>query len=403
MLYNLIFHYREFLQEAGVWKYFYVFRYLTFRAGFAVVTAFVLCMLFAPRVIRLLRRLRIGSAGPTIPKTREMRESLDRAYASKAGTPTMGGLLILGPVLISTVLWADVTNFYVILAMFTVIWLGVLGFMDDYLKMRGSRRRAAMDAGADTVPGRDGLRMWEKLVFQIGLAVIIGGFLYHYWTPGEGMIQRVVTPEGGPPVALNLPFWKFPVGLSVYAFMVVSVLVLVGSSNAVNLADGMDGLAVGCIMPIVFVFLALSYIAGNAIYSAYLYVPFVRGAGDLSIFCGAMLGGCLGFLWYNCHPAEVFMGDTGSLPLGGAIGFLALVTRQEMLLFVVGGVFVLEALSVILQVAYFKMTGGKRVFLMSPLHHHFHLKGWTETQTVVRFWLIAVVAAALALASLKLR
>jgi len=395
MLYNLIYYFKDFLQAAGLWKYANVFRYLTFRSGFAVVTSFCLCMMLAPVVIRLLRRLKVGG-------TAEFgHEVVDRMYASKAGTPTMGGLLIVLTSLVSAVLWADMTNFYIHLAIFTVVWLGALGFVDDYLKMVPSTRNRT--AGAEPRGARDGLKMWEKFVFQIALAVILGGFLYHHWTPPSWAVARIITPEGGPPVALNLPFYKFPITLSVYAFMVVSVLVIAGTSNAVNLADGMDGLATGCIMPIVFVFLALAYIAGNAIYSDYLFVPFVRGAGELSVFCGALLGACLGFLWYNCYPAEVFMGDTGSLPLGGAIGYLALVTRQEALLFIVGGVFVLEALSVILQVGYFKVTGGKRIFLMSPLHYHFQLKGWTETQTVVRFWLIGVMCAALALASLKLR
>ncbi len=383
MLYWLLFDeehgwLREALARAHVWRYLYVFRYQTFRLAFAMVTSFFLCMALAPVLIRLLRRLKVGGAVDF------RNEVVDRMYASRAGTPTMGGILIVPALVISTFFWADVSNFLVFLGLVTVIWLGLLGGADDYLKL--------------VRKSRDGLRMWEKLVFQIALAVLLGFFLYQ-----NGRETVRLPEEGGVGIALNLPFYKWPIPLGPTSFLFISVLVVAGTSNAVNLTDGMDGLAIGSMVPPTAVFLALSYVAGNVIYSDYLYVPYVPGAGELGIFCGALLGACLGFLWYNCSPAQVFMGDTGSLALGGAIGYVALAIRQEFLLLIAGGVFVMEALSVIVQVGYFKLTGGKRVFLMSPIHYHFQLKGWTETQTVVRFWLIGAMFAALALATLKLR
>jgi phospho-N-acetylmuramoyl-pentapeptide-transferase len=376
-----LFHKAEVLHDlfvrTGLWRYVFVFKYQTFRLMFAMVTSFFLCMVFAPWLIRVLRRLKVGGAVDF------RNEVVDRMYASRAGTPTMGGILIVPAVLVSTFLWADIGNFQVFLALLTVAWLGALGGVDDYLKL--------------VKKSRDGLRMWEKLLFQVALAALLAYFL---WQTG-GAIRL---PEGGGRgIALNLPFYKFPIPLSIGLFAFIAVLVVAGTSNAVNLTDGMDGLAIGSMVPPTAVFLILSYVAGNVIYSDHLYLPYVPGAGELAVFCGAILGACLGFLWYNCSPAEVFMGDTGSLALGGAIGYVALATRQEVLLLIAGGVFVMEAVSVMLQVGYFKATGGKRIFLMSPIHYHFQLKGWTETQTVVRLWLLGAMFAALALATLKLR
>jgi phospho-N-acetylmuramoyl-pentapeptide-transferase len=381
MIYWLLFKVEpvhQFLEAHGLERFANVFRYQTFRTAFAVVTSFFVCMAFAPPVIRMLRRLKVGGAVDF------KHEVVDRMYASKAGTPTMGGLLMLPAILLSTLLWADVQNFHVFLALVTVVWLGVLGGVDDYLKL--------------VKKSRDGLRMWEKLLFQIALAVVLAIFLYHV---GRDTIRLPETEERG--IALNLPFYKFPIFLGPFAFAIIAVLVVAGTSNAVNLTDGMDGLAIGSMIPPTVVFLIISYVAGRVDYSSYLFLPYVPGAGELAIFCGALLGASLGFLWYNCAPAQVFMGDTGSLALGGAIGYVALATRQEVLLLLAGGLFVLEALSVMGQVAFFKLTGGKRILLMSPMHFHFQLKGWTETQTVVRFWLIGAMFAALALATLKLR
>jgi phospho-N-acetylmuramoyl-pentapeptide-transferase len=366
------------VEEWGLLRYANVFQYQTFRMAFAMVTSFFLCMVFAPWVIRTLRHLKIGGAVDF------KHEVVDRMYASKAGTPTMGGVLIVPAILISTILWADVQNYYVFLGLITVLWLGVLGGVDDYLKL--------------VKKSRDGLRMWEKLLFQVGLAVLLSVFLY---TVGDATIRLPETEQGG--IALNLPFYKFPVPLPWWGFAIVAVLVVAGTSNAVNLTDGMDGLAVGSMFPPTLVFLILSYVAGRTDFSNYLYIPYVPGVGELSVFCAALLGASLGFLWYNCAPAQVFMGDTGSLALGGAVGYVALATRQEVMLVIAGGMFVLEALSVMLQVGFFKLTGGRRIFLMSPLHYHFQLKGWKETQTVVRFWLLGMMFAAVALASLKLR
>ena len=377
MIYRLVFILQDFLREHDLLRYANVFRYQTFRTAFAVVTSFCVCMVFAPWAIRILRQLKIGGAVDF------KNEAVNRMYSSKVGTPTMGGILIIPAVLISTFVWADIKNIYVFLAMITVIWLGVLGGVDDYLKL--------------VKKSRDGLRMWEKLVFQVALAVLLAFFLYQV----GGQIRLPERNETG--IALNLPFYKFQILLPFWAFAVISVLVVAGTSNAVNLTDGMDGLAIGSMVPPTLVFLVISYISGRVDYSAYLYLPYVPGAGELGVFCGALLGASLGFLWYNCHPAQVFMGDTGSLALGGAIGFVAMATRQESLLLVAGGLFVLEAVSVMLQVAYFKLTHGKRIFLMSPLHHHYQMRGWTETQTVVRFWLLGAMFAALALATLKLR
>jgi len=376
MFYRLLFYFQEFLQQTDLWRFANVFRYQTFRMMFAIVTSFFLLMVFAPVVIRVLKYLKVRGGTDFGNKT------IDQIYASRASTPTMGGILILPAVLVSTLLWADVLNFHVVLGLLTVVWLGVLGGVDDYLKL--------------VKKNRDGLRMWEKLLFQIGLAVLLAFFLYQ-------TRDDIRLPENGTGIALNLPFYKFPIHLPLWAFACLCILVVAGTSNAVNLTDGMDGLAIGSMVPPTLVFLVVSYVAGRVDYSSYLYLPYVPGVGELSVFCGALLGACLGFLWYNCSPAQVFMGDTGSLALGGAIGYVAMATRQEVMLLVAGGMFVVEAMSVILQVGFFRATHGKRIFRMSPIHHHFQLGGWTETQTVVRFWLLGAMFAALALATLKLR
>ncbi|MFO8014584.1 MAG: phospho-N-acetylmuramoyl-pentapeptide-transferase [Phycisphaerae bacterium] len=376
MVYRLLFYLQDWLQDAGLWRYAYALRYQTLRMMMAVVTSFFLLMVLAPSVIRVLKHLKVHGGTDFGNKT------VDQIYASRASTPTMGGVLVVPAVLVSTALWADILNFHVFLGLLTVAWLGTLGAVDDYLNMSARSRR--------------GLRMWEKLLFQVGLAVLLALFLYQ-------TRDHILLPENGTGIALNLPFYKFPIPLSLWGFAIVCILVVAGTSNAVNLTDGMDGLAVGSMVPPTLVFLAISYIAGRVDWSQYLYVPYVRGVGELSIFCAAVLGACLGFLWYNCSPAQVFMGDTGSLALGGAIGYVAMATRQEVMLLIAGGLFVIEAVSVMLQVTCFKITGGKRVLRMSPIHYHFQLGGWTETQTVVRFWLLGAMFAALALASLKLR
>jgi phospho-N-acetylmuramoyl-pentapeptide-transferase len=243
--------------------------------------------------------------------------------------------------------------------------------------------------------------MWEKLLFQVGLGVLLGYFVYR-----QGQHNLATLPLGPETEAYNVlavPFYKRGVTLNVWAFMFIAVLVIAGTSNAVNLTDGMDGLAAGCTALCSFFFMILTFIVGDKEWAVRLLLPHVPLSGELAVTCGAVLGACLGFLWYNCYPAKVFMGDAGSLPLGGLMGYVAIVTRQELMLFIVGGVFVIEAVSVMLQIGYFRLSGGKRIFKVAPIHHHFHLGGWTETQTVTRFWLLAAVFAALALATLKLR
>lgn len=381
MFYRLLFYFQDFLQQIDLWRFANVFRYQTFRMTFAIVTSFFLVMAFAPWVIRVLKDMKVRGGTDFGNKT------IDQIYASRASTPTMGGILIVPAIAVSTLFWADISNFHVFLALLTVVWLGALGAVDDYLKMAKKKADSKRDAG---------LKMWEKLIFQIALAAMLAFFMYR-------MRGEIRLPEDGTGIALNLPFYKFPIHLTLWAFVGVCFLVVAGTSNAVNLTDGMDGLAIGSMVPPTIVFLVVSYIAGRVDYSSYLYLPYVPGVGELSVFCGAILGACLGFLWYNCSPAQVFMGDTGSLALGGAIGYVAIATRQELMLLIAGGLFVIEAASVILQVSYFKLSHGKRIFKMSPIHHHFHLSGWEETQTVVRFWLLGAMFAALALATLKLR
>jgi phospho-N-acetylmuramoyl-pentapeptide-transferase len=356
-----------------------------FRATIAILLSYAIVWLTAPRIIRLLIRKKLGD----IPDFDH--KALNELTQHKANIPTMGGILILLGITLTVLLLADLKNYYIYLAFFSLGWLGLLGFVDDWFKLREKSKTGT----------RDGLKFYQKLLFQIGLGVMLGYFIYRRGAAafeGEAVEHYRV---------LAIPFFKGAVSYGVLlapaAFYIITVLVVAGTSNAVNLTDGMDGLASGCVALCCFVFMLLTYAVGDARVAEYLLFPHIPGAGELSVLCGAMIGSCLGFLWYNCHPAQVFMGDTGSLPLGGLIGFVAIVIRQELMLFIVGGIFVIEAMSVILQVFYFKATKGKRIFLIAPIHHHFHLKGWTETQVVTRFWLLSALFAALALASTKLR
>jgi phospho-N-acetylmuramoyl-pentapeptide-transferase len=275
-----------------------------------------------------------------------------------------------------------------------LVWLSVVGAVDDWFKLTRSRRSGT----------RDGLKMHEKLLFQVGLGVLLGFFVFsfgrsNYATVDVGdNVQQVQSFR-----VLAVPFYKHGIALGVFAFMTISVLVVTLTSNAVNLTDGMDGLASGCVAICSVVFMLIAYMVGSEDAAGKLLLPYVPFSGELAVLCGAIVGSTIGFLWYNCHPAKVFMGDTGSLPLGGLIGYVAIVTRQELMLLIAGGVFVVEALSVIIQVGYFKISGGKRVFLVAPIHHHFHVGGWTEPQTVVRFWIAAAMCAGVALLTLKLR
>ncbi len=349
--------------------------YLLLRAGAAIMISFVLVLLFGGKVIRWLMTQKVGD------RPEFHNATLNELTKNKANTPTMGGIIIIGAIFISTLLFADMGNFYVRMALFCMIYLSILGMIDDWLKLTTARRS----------PGsRDGLMAWEKMVFQIGLGVVLAIFIYKH-NPADNAHL------------LNWPFIR-NIALPASGFAVLTVIVITGTSNAVNLTDGMDGLAAGCMAIVSFAFLALTYITADYRWGdKILGLNPVPGAGELAIVCGAMTGACLGFLWYNCNPAQVFMGDTGSLALGGTMGYVAIVIRQEPMLLLVGGIFVIEALSVIMQVSYFRVTGGKRIFLCSPIHHHFHLKGWSEQQVVVRFWLISALCAAFALATIKFR
>jgi phospho-N-acetylmuramoyl-pentapeptide-transferase len=358
MLYHLLYPLAD---EFGLLN---VVRYITFRAAAATLTALFLSFLLGPPLIRFLDRLRVGQP---------IRE-IGPDHQDKAGTPTMGGLLILIALTVSVLLWSDFSARAVWIVLGVTIGYGALGFADDYAKVR--RRRA------------DGIRARTKLFWQFLLAFVVA--LLIYTDPGFDK-------------ELAVPFFKtFTPNLGPF-YVPLAAVVIVFFSNGVNLTDGLDGLAIGPVMIAAGAFAVLSYAAGHALIADYLAIKYVPGSGQLAIFCGALLGGGMGFLWFNASPAQVFMGDVGSLALGGALGAIAVVIRQEILLVVIGGIFAVEALSVMIQVAYFKATGGRRIFLMAPLHHHFEKLGWPEQKIVVRFWIVAAILALVALSSLKLR
>jgi phospho-N-acetylmuramoyl-pentapeptide-transferase len=346
---------------------FNVFRYITFRAAAAIVTAFLLSWWLGPRFIQTLRRMSVGQ---------NIREVGPQAHQVKAGTPTMGGLLILFAVLVPTLLWGALDNPYVWIVMLVTLAFGGIGFADDYIKVR-KRRNLGLTASA---------KLWLQILAATGVGVTLL-FLPHEYrfnpTLAFPFIKRLVLHLG----LLYIPF---------------VVLVLVAASNTVNLTDGLDGLAIGSTAIAAATYAVFTYIAGNKVIANYLQLSYVPGAGEVTVFCGALVGAGIGFLWYNAHPAEVFMGDVGSLSLGAAIGTVAVLSKQEILLVVVGGLFVLEGLSVIVQVASFKLR-GKRVFRMAPLHHHFELSGWAEPKVIVRFWILSILFALLSLSTLKLR
>jgi phospho-N-acetylmuramoyl-pentapeptide-transferase len=342
-----------------------VFRYITFRSIGAAVTGFLILWLCGPPFIRWLQRRQIGQV---------VRSDGPESHFSKQGVPTMGGLLILASILFSILLWGNLSSGLVWLLAAIAIFFGGIGAMDDMRKISKGNTKGVSARG--------------KLVLQVAGASMVGLYL-------------LLHPEYDGTLAI--PFFKaFHPDLG-WWYVPFAVIVIVGASNAVNLTDGLDGLAAGPVMISGAVYLIFSYAAGNAIVARYLQIPFVPGAGEVAVFCGAMVGACLGFLWFNAYPAEIFMGDVGSLALGGILGAVAIITKQEILLSIVGGIFVMEALSVIIQVGFFKMSGGRRVFLMAPIHHHFEKKGWQEPKVVVRFWIISIILGLLALATLKLR
>jgi len=361
MLYHLLYPLHEHV------PLFNVFRYITFRAAAAIVTALLLSWVLGPRFIRTLRRMSVGQ---------NIRDVGPQAHQVKAGTPTMGGLLILFATLVPTLLWGSLDNVYVWIVVLITAAYGAIGFADDYIKVRKRRNL--------------GLTARSKMLLQIAAGSIMA-------------LALLVLPQGyGFNSTLTFPFFKHFVVTLGYLYIPFVVVVLVGASNAVNLTDGLDGLAIGASTIAAATYAVFTYVAGNRVIAAYLQVPYVPGVGEVAVFCGSLIGAGLGFLWFNSHPAEVFMGDVGSLALGAAIGSVAVIAKQEILLVLVGGLFVLEALSVIIQVASFKLR-GKRVFRMSPLHHHFELSGWAEPKVIVRFWILAILFALLSLSTLKLR
>lgn len=381
----MFFYLAQYLQDSAVgtpWEDrlspLRVFHYITFRSAGAAVTALLLSWWLGPIVILWLKRLKFGQDYVDIAT----QAGGLSAREFKRGTPTMGGILIVLVLDLAALLWAQ-WNALILLTLLSMIVLAGLGFYDDYLKI-------TKQTGA-------GATSRIKMTVQVLLALVIGIYL---WRLPE--TEKLITD-------IRVPFYKFPVLSGATGVgLLVTVLTIVGSSNAVNLTDGLDGLAIGCTLIVTVVFLVLTYIAGNAIYSRYLFVPFVPGAGELTVFCAAMFGAGLGFLWFNCHPAQVFMGDTGSLALGGVLGIMAVLIHQPFVLVIAGGVFVAEAMSVMIQTGWFKWTKrrtgtGRRVFLMAPLHHHFEKKGWYESQVVARFYILCVLFAVLALSTLKLR
>jgi len=361
MLYHLLFPLHE------QYSVFNVFRYITFRTGAAVLTSLALALILGPWLIRTLRRLSVGQ---------NIREVGPESHMVKAGTPTMGGLLILLSLIVSTLLWANLRDPFVWIAIGVTIAFGAIGFWDDFIKVRKHRNL--------------GLTSRAKFLLQIAVAF------------AAAYVLLQLPDSYGFDSTLTVPFFKSVAPDLGWFYAPFVALVLVGASNAVNLTDGLDGLAIGSVLIAAATYAIFTYVAGHSLVAAYLQIPNISGVGEVTIFCGALVGASLGFLWFNSHPAEVFMGDVGSLALGGAIGIVAILCKQELVLILVGGLFVLEAGSVIIQVASFKLT-GKRVFRMAPLHHHFELLGWSEPKIIVRFWILAVLFALLSLATLKLR
>lgn len=344
---------------------FNIFRYITFRTIYASLTALLICWLLGPWVIRKLTERQIGQY---------VRTDGPPAHMTKTGTPTMGGVLLLFAIVTATLLWANLTNFFVWIVLLITISYGAIGFLDDYLMQVKKETRG--------LPGP------IKIVIQAGIGLLVAGLLYaraDFDTHVSVPFLKQVAPDLG------------------WAYILFATAVIVGTSNAVNLTDGLDGLAIGPVTVAAATYIVLSYVAGHMKIADYLQIQYVAGSGELAVFCGALVGAGMGFLWYNAYPAQIFMGDVGSLPLGGALGAVAVITKHEILLALVGGIFVIEVLSVIFQVGFFKVTSGRRIFRMAPIHHHFELKGWPEPKVIVRFWIIAIILGLFAVSTLKLR
>jgi len=359
----MIFHLLYPLHET--YTIFNVFRYITFRTIYAAITALVICFVVGPWLIRKLQELQIGQT---------IREDGPDTHLAKEGTPTMGGILIIFAVTISTLLWANWTVSYIWLVIMVMVGFGLIGFLDDYRKLTQQNSRG--------VPGK------VRLAAEVAIALFVSVILFI--KPGFN-------------AQVTIPFFKTALPNLGWGYVILSTFIIVGAANAVNLTDGLDGLAIGPAITCFMTYLLFAYFAGNVKIASYLQIPYVAGTGELAVFCGAVVGAGIGFLWYNAYPAQVFMGDVGSLSLGGSLGTLAVLTKQEILLAIVGGIFVLETISVIFQVGWFKLSNGKRIFRMAPLHHHFELKGWAEPKVIVRFWIISVLLALVAISTLKLR
>jgi len=363
--------------------FFRIFRYVTVRCVFASLTAMLIGLLIGPYVIDRLRQFQIGQY---------IREEGPQSHQKKGGTPTMGGVLICISILVPTLLWSNLTNPYVWLAMFSTLAFGAIGFADDYIKVVQKRNL--------------GLTSWQKLFFQfivsgaIAISLLAMRTQHAYSTRLMVPFAKRYRPDLMWQWMGHIPHMHWLVALP---FVVFVMLVITGSSNAVNLTDGLDGLAIGCTIVAAAALTALTYVSGHVVFADYLELQRMPMVSELTIFCGAMVGASIGFLWYNAHPAEIFMGDVGSLALGGAIATVAVIIKQELLLPFIGGVFVIEILSVILQVGSYKLRNGKRIFRMAPLHHHFELMGWSESKVITRFWIVALVFALFALTTLKLR
>ena len=349
-------------------SFFNLFQYITFRAAYATVTALLISFLLGPFVIRRLKRLGIKQ---------QIRTDGPATHLAKEGTPVMGGILILIAIIVPTLLWGNLRNEYLWMVLLSTMWMGIVGFVDDYLKVVKKLSKGLV--------GR------YKMIGQIALGLVVGCILYY----------RPLSPA---PLATqtSVPFFKNAVIDFHWFYIPFVIFVITGTSNAVNLTDGLDGLAIGLVGIAVLAFAGISYISGNIKFSDYLNIMYLPGSGELTIFCMALVGAALGFLWFNAPPAEVWMGDTGALALGGALGMLAILVKKELLLVIIGGIFVAEVFSVIFQVAYFKRR-GKRIFRMAPIHHHFELKGWTESKVVVRFWIVGILLALLSLSTFKIR
>jgi len=344
---------------------FNVFRYITFRTIYASLTAFLICFLLGPWVIRRLKQMQIGQY---------IREDGPESHFEKAGTPTMGGTLILFSIAVSTLSWTNLTNYYVWIVLMVTIAYGVIGFVDDYLMQIKKQSK--------------GLSVRNKFLMQGIMAITTGILVY-------------LCPDFN--TCVTIPFFKKISPDLGWGYIFFAAIVIIGTSNAVNLTDGLDGLAIGPVIIAAVTYMLFAYVAGHVRIAEYLQINYVSGCGEITIFCGVIAGAGLGFLWFNTYPAQVFMGDVGSLSLGAGLGTVAVITKQEILLVLVGGLFVIEALSVIFQVGFFKMTNGRRIFKMAPLHHHFELKGWPEPKVIVRFWIIAIALALISMSTLKLR